>query len=69
MRLVSACESAGGVRDEMLGFATLHNLDTENCDRRWTVSGWAVSSRVAGLLRLLDDSFSLPGIQSVYRYA
>jgi hypothetical protein len=46
-----------------------HNLEREPCDRRWTVSGWAVTSRMAGLLRLLDDSFSLPGHQPVCLYA
>jgi hypothetical protein len=53
----------------MLVFPRSHNLDEEWCDHRWTVSGWAVTSRVVGLLRLLDDSFSLPGVQSAYRYA
>ena len=31
--------------------------------------GWAVTSRMAGLMRLLDDSFSLPGVQPVCLYA
>jgi hypothetical protein len=53
----------------MLAFPRFHNLDEEWCDRRWTVSGWVVTSRVAGLLRLLDDSFSLPGVQSACLYA
>lgn len=53
----------------MLGFPRFHNLDAECCDRRWTVSGWVATSRVAGLLRLLDDSFSLPGVQSDRLYA
>lgn len=47
----------------------LDNLERDPCDRRWTVAGWAVTSRVAGLLRLLDDSFSLPGIQPACLYA
>jgi hypothetical protein len=53
----------------MQAFPRFHNLDEEVCDRHWTVSGWVVTSRVAGLLRLLDDSFSLPGVQSVCLYA
>jgi hypothetical protein len=53
----------------MLVFPRSHNLGEEWCDRRWTVSGWVVTSRVVGLLRLLDDSFSLPGVQSAFRYA
>ena len=52
----------------MSGWSVRHNLERELCDRRWTVSGWAVTSRVAGLLRLLDDSFSLPGVQPVCVY-
>ena len=52
----------------MIGLA-FHNQDPEPCDRRWTVSGWAVTSRMAGLMRLLDDSFSLPGVQPVCLYA
>ena len=53
----------------MWGASTLYNLETVRCDRRWTVFGWAVTSRMAGLLRLLDDSFSLPGSQPVCLYA
>jgi hypothetical protein len=53
----------------MLRRPTFHNLDQERCDPRWTESGWVVASRVAGLLRLLDDSFSLPGVQLIGLYA
>ena len=52
----------------MASFSRSDNLNTEQCDRRWTVAGWAVTSRVAGLLRLLDDSFSLPGVQPACVY-
>jgi hypothetical protein len=47
----------------------IENLARKSCDPRWTVAGWAVASRVAGLLRLLDDSFSLPTVQPVCPYA
>ena len=53
----------------MVEFSRSDNLEREPCDRRWTVSGWAVTSRMAGLLRLLDDSFSLPGVQPACLYA
>jgi hypothetical protein len=53
----------------MSGLLRIHNLAAESCDPRWTVCGWVATSRVAGLLRLLDDSFSLPGVQSVCPYA
>jgi hypothetical protein len=53
----------------MSGLLRFHNQADESCDRHWTESGWVVTSRVAGLLRLLDDSFSLPGVQSVCPYA
>jgi hypothetical protein len=53
----------------MLGCRRFPHLNSEGCDRRWTVSGWGVTSRLAGLLRLLDDSFSLPEVQPVCLYA
>jgi hypothetical protein len=53
----------------MLELSRSDNLEKEPSDRRWTVSGWAVTSRMAGLLRLLDDSFSLPGQKPVCVYA
>jgi hypothetical protein len=52
----------------MVSYFPSSQLKREPCDRRWTVAGWAVTSRVAGLLRLLDDSFSLPGVQPVCVY-
>ncbi len=53
----------------MVSLSRSDNLARERCDRRWTVAGWAVTSRVAGLLRLLDDSFSLPGVQPACVYS
>jgi len=53
----------------MVGRSRSDNREGEQGDRRRTVAGWAVTRRVAGLLRLLDDSFSLPGVQPARLYA
>ena len=58
-----------GTRAIEMTVPAFDHLDREPCDRRWTVSGCVAASRVAGLLRLLDDSFSLPGVQLIGLYA
>jgi hypothetical protein len=69
LRAGAGLHPSGKQEITMSAYPRRHNLDKEACDRHWTMSGWVVTSRVAGLLRLLDDSFSLPGVQSVCLYA